>query len=82
MLNRCDASPEKEEILLKLKNLRKSKLDLDLAIQDLEKSKRLWLNHPDEDTKKRDLETLESMKKSSSELGKSIERLNTNLKSL
>lgn len=75
MLNRCDADFEKEKTLSKLKSLRKSKSDLDLTIRSLEETKRVWLNHGDTELKNRDLEILNRMKESSSELGKAIDQL-------
>lgn len=81
MLNRCDADFEKEKILSKLKSLRKSKSDLDLTIRSLEETKRVWLNHDDTELKNRDLEILNRMKESSSELGKAIDQLTARLRS-
>lgn len=80
MLNRCDADFEKEKILSKLKNSRKSKSNLDLTIRSLEETKRVWLNHDDIELKNRDLEILNRMKESSSELGKAIDQLTARLR--
>lgn len=80
MLNRCDADFEKEKIFSKLKSLRKSKSDLDLTIRSLEETKRVWLNHDDTELKNRDLEILNRMKESSSELGKAIDQLTARLR--
>lgn len=80
MLNRCDAGPKKEEIFSRLRELRKNKLDLDNAIWSLDEVKGVWLNHPDEDTKREDLEVLNKMKKHSRELGKAIDQLSSILR--